>query len=143
MSDLAEMTGTAVLLISHNLGVVKAFTDRIYVMYAGQIVESAKTEVLFRNPMHPYTAALLRAVPRLSADVPPQGIEGAIPDYVNAPSGCRFRPRCSHAVPGCSRSLESTVLEDNHRVRCVLYSGEERPHNSTDDGEAPEPSNHV
>ena len=143
MSNLAEMTGTAVLLISHNLGVVRAFTDRIYVMYAGQIVESAKTEALFRNPMHPYTAALFRAVPRLSADVPPRGIEGTIPDYVNAPSGCRFRPRCSHAVPDCGLSLASTVLEEDHRVRCVLYSGKERPYEPADDSEAPEPSNHV
>ena len=120
MNDLTRAYGAAVLLITHNLGVVREFAERVYVMYAGNIVEEATTDALFRSPQHPYTQALLRAVPRLSAKVAPAGIDGNIPDYVSPPPGCRFGPRCPHARDACSRPVPMVDTAAGNRVRCVL-----------------------
>lgn len=120
MNDLTRAYGAAVLLITHNLGVVREFAERVYVMYAGNIVEEATTDELFRSPQHPYTQALLRAVPRLSARVSPAGIDGNIPDYVSPPPGCRFGPRCPHAQDACSRPVHMVDTAAGNRVRCVL-----------------------
>ena len=120
MDELTRAYGAAVLLITHNLGVVREFAERVYVMYAGNIVEEATTDELFRSPQHPYTQALLRAVPRLSARVSPAGIDGNIPDYVSPPPGCRFGPRCPHAQDACSRPVRMVDTAAGSRVRCVL-----------------------
>ena len=120
MNDLTRAYGAAVLLITHNLGVVREFAERVYVMYAGNIVEEATTEQLFRSPQHPYTKALLRAVPQLSARVAPTGIDGNIPDYVSPPPGCRFAPRCPHAQGACSERVRMVDTPAGSRVRCVL-----------------------
>ena len=115
------------LLITHNLGVVREFAERVYVMYAGNIVEEAATEDLFRSPQHPYTQALLRAVPRLSASVPPAGIDGNVPDYVSPPPGCRFAPRCPHAQDTCNLPVRMVDSAAGSRVRCVLqYPADEQ-----------------
>ena len=120
MTDLTREYGAAVLLITHNLGVVREFAERVYVMYAGNIVEEATTEELFRSPKHPYTRALLRAVPNLAAKVLPVGIEGNIPNYVAPPPGCRFAPRCPHVQEICSRPVEMVDTAAGNQVRCVL-----------------------
>jgi oligopeptide transport system ATP-binding protein len=113
--------GTAVMFISHNLGVVAGLCDRINVMYAGHIVESAATEELFAYPKHPYTLGLLRSIPRLDEArkeklVP---IEGLPPDLISPPPGCPFSPRCTYRV---ERSLEVRPLlrevRPNHMVAC-------------------------
>jgi oligopeptide transport system ATP-binding protein len=100
---VAEETGAAVMLITHDLGVVAGMTRRIQVMYAGQIVETATTEELFAHPRHPYTVGLLRSIPRLdeggSRELLP--IEGLPPDLTKLPSGCPFAPRCAWAVERC------------------------------------------
>lgn len=124
MNDLTRAYGAAVLLITHNLGVVREFAERVYVMYAGNIVEEATTEELFRSPQHPYTKALLRAVPRLSAKVPAVGIDGSIPDYVFLPPGCRFAPRCPHAHEACDEPVRMVETSGGSRVRCVLQYAE-------------------
>jgi peptide/nickel transport system ATP-binding protein len=93
MRDLTEQSGAAVLLITHNLGVVREFAHRVYVMYAGSIVEEADVASLFAAPQHPYTKALLRSVPRLTGESLPEGIPGNVPDYRDPPPGCRFAPR--------------------------------------------------
>ena len=97
MRELTRETGAAVLLISHNLGVVREFAERVYVMYAGTIVEQAPVAELFPRPRHPYTRALFAAVPRLTGARPPGRHRGGVPDYRDPPPGCRFHPRCPHA----------------------------------------------
>lgn len=121
MGSLVHEEGAAILLITHNLGVVREFAHRVYVMYAGMVVESATTEELFSRPLHPYTQALLASVPRLTGESLPSGIEGTVPDYTRPPSGCRFHPRCPHAQPACVQEVPEVSMSSTHRVRCVLY----------------------
>jgi oligopeptide transport system ATP-binding protein len=118
---LRRELGMAVVLISHDLGVVAGICDRIAVMYAGYIVEEATAEDLFADPRHPYTLGLLRSVPRI--DQPPRDrlipIEGVPPDLVRLPPGCPFAPRCAYAVDRSEE--ENPVLQpvaDGHRVAC-------------------------
>jgi len=120
MRDLTEATGAAVLLITHNLGVVRGFAHRVYVMYAGTVVETASTAALFAAPRHPYTKALFAAVPRLTGDGLPDGIDGGVPDYANPPPGCRFAPRCPHAIAACDRPQKAIEVAPGHLVACVL-----------------------
>jgi peptide/nickel transport system ATP-binding protein len=115
--------GTAVLLITHDLGVVAGCADRVAVMYAGRIVEEASVEDLFRDPRHPYTENLLRAVPRLVESPAPSRrfgeIPGMVPSLGDLPNGCAFAPRCAKARPACS--LERPVLAEvapDHRAAC-------------------------
>jgi oligopeptide transport system ATP-binding protein len=104
MRRLQEQTGTAILLITHNLGVVAETCDDVAVMYAGKIVEKASMRSIFQNPRHPYTQGLLRAVPRLDhpAKQPLPTIPGTVPHLLRLPTGCRFRSRCPWAVEKCA-----------------------------------------
>ena len=120
MHELTQDAGAAVLLITHNLGVVREFAQRVYVMYAGTIVEEADVETLFREPAHPYTRALLEAVPKLTGAGLPRPIEGIVPDYTATPSGCRFHPRCEFAEAACHEMPPVIELGSRHRVACVL-----------------------
>ena len=121
MRELTQNMNSAVLLITHNLGVVREFADRVYVMYAGSVVEEASTAQLFANPQHPYTKALLESVPKLTGTNLPQGIDGFVPDYTKPPAGCRFHPRCSHATEACKKLPPLLEVAAGHRVACVLY----------------------
>ena len=121
--DLREELGTAVMLITHDLGVVAENADRIAVMYGGKIVEEADRQTLFRNPAHPYTIRLLQSLPsRQKQDVALQTIEGRVPRATQFPPGCRFADRCHRAMDAC-RTLEpeSVSRGDGHRVACLLY----------------------
>ncbi len=120
MHDLTQEAGAAVLIITHNLGGVREFAQRVYVMYAGSIVEEADVETLFRYPVHPYTKALLEAVPKLTGAGLPRPIEGMVPDYTAAPPGCRFHPRCAFSEPACRQAPPVVDLGSGHRVACVL-----------------------
>ena len=102
--DVAGKRGTAVLLITHNLGLVSRYVDYVNVMYAGEIVESGETSHILRSPRHPYTQGLVSAVPRMDApkDAPLAEIPGTVPPPWNWPSGCAFHPRCPVAKPECS-----------------------------------------
>ena len=104
-------SGTATILISHNLGVVAGMCDRIMVMYAGKVVEEGPTAKVFANPSHPYTWSLLRSIPRLDADAktPLRPIEGLPPDLISPPTGCRFHPRCPFRIDRCSREQPPPV----------------------------------
>ena len=124
LGDLVEDRGTSIILISHALGAVKGLVDRVYVMYAGSMVEAAKTEDLFSDPLHPYTKALFEAVPKLTGGGIPMGIPGRLPHYLNPPTGCRFNPRCLHAKPECrENSPPFYQVGDGHEVACYLYGG--------------------
>lgn len=119
---VVEERGTSIILISHALGAVKGLVDKVYVMYAGNMVEVAPTEDLFSEPLHPYTRNLFKTVPKLTGGGIPEAIKGRIPDYINPPEGCRFSPRCEHAMPICKK--ETPPLRSVGGVRdvaCFLY----------------------
>ncbi|HEY6411289.1 MAG TPA: ABC transporter ATP-binding protein [Ktedonobacteraceae bacterium] len=114
--------GTAVIIITHDLGVVAGLTDRVVVMYAGKVVETAPTDELFANPRHPYTLGLLASVPRLDEQRHSElrTIEGAPPDLLNPPPGCPFMPRCAFARAICRTMppLDPLAGNDAHRKAC-------------------------
>ena len=115
----------AVMLITHDLGIVAGTADRVIVMYAGQVVESATTRELFARPAHPYTEGLLASVPRLDAPrARLRAIPGQVPAATAWPTGCRFHPRCPYAWDKC-RTEEPPLLEagsDGHTARCWLVT---------------------
>lgn len=122
LRKLVEEKNTSVILITHTLGIVREMTDRVYVMYAGNMVEVAATKELFSQPLHPYTRGLMDAVPRLTGGGISDGIPGRIPDYLNPPPGCRFHPRCDHAMDICRQEKPcSYKVSGNHEVTCFLY----------------------
>lgn len=122
MKDLCKNKQTAILFITHDLGIAARICDRIAVMYAGRIVEIAETKKIFSNPLHPYTKGLLKAVPKFGKNEPLSFVPGIIPDLVNPPRGCRFHPRCDQAMEICrEQKPESQNIEDNHTVSCFLY----------------------
>lgn len=119
---LVEEKNLATVFITHNLGVVRKWMDRVYVMYAGTIVEAAPTEELFARPLHPYTQALFIAVPRLTGGGIPEGIPGRVPDYVSPPQGCRFRERCPARMEACMHKPRLVDQGGGHLVACWVYS---------------------
>ncbi len=136
MLDLREKSGASIILITHDLGVISEMADRVAVMYAGQMVEQCKVNILFDKPMHPYTQGLIGSMPVLGKvlerlDV----IPGNVPNLIDLPIGCRFSPRCQlreqYKLEICARQNPSIVeVVSGHHVRCWLYQ-------STDDHKAP------
>jgi peptide/nickel transport system ATP-binding protein len=125
LKELVRTRHISILLITHNLGVIQEMTERVYIMYAGQVVETAKTTSLFENPKHPYTIGLIASVPKLTGGKIAEGIPGTVPDYTLAPSGCRFHPRCPHVMPICSSRKPTLIkIDDEHLVACYLYGGQ-------------------
>jgi oligopeptide transport system ATP-binding protein len=121
MRTLQQERGTAVILITHDLGVVAGMTDRTNVMYAGHIVETAATDALFADPRHPYTLGLLKSIPRLNADRKTRldPIRGLPPDLIDLPDMCPFQPRCDYAEALCERSRPALrEVTPGHRVAC-------------------------
>ena len=126
LDRLRASRGMAVLLITHDLGIVAGRADRVAVMYAGQIVEETSTARLFANPAHPYTQGLFASVPRISG--PRQRlnpIRGSVPAPTAWPSGCRFRPRCPKAFDKSEQEPPLLVVEPDHRMRCWLAQQQE------------------
>jgi peptide/nickel transport system ATP-binding protein/oligopeptide transport system ATP-binding protein len=117
--DLKKRLGMAILLITHNLGIVGDMADRVAVMYAGQIVEMAPALELLRQPLHPYTQALMNSVPKLSGNLSRlRAIPGSVPSLGNFPPGCRFYPRCPTAKPECAdKAPELNEVAPNRWVR--------------------------
>lgn len=125
LDELVKKFGNAVILITHDMGVAAEFCDKMAVMYAGNTVEYAKTTNIFENPHHPYTRGLLKAVPKIGRTDELQSIRGIVPDLVNPPSGCRFHPRCKHAMDICRKDFPPLVeIKSGHYVACYLYSKE-------------------
>jgi oligopeptide/dipeptide ABC transporter ATP-binding protein len=122
MRDLKGRLGTAIILITHDLGVVAEMCDDVVVMYAGKVVERAPVEALFADAQHPYTLGLLASVPRLDADQDRlQTIEGMVPTPETMPSGCRFAPRCTLATDHCLAEMPPLrQLKPGHEVACWL-----------------------
>jgi peptide/nickel transport system ATP-binding protein len=123
LDDLVEKMGNAVMLISHDMGVVAEFCNKILVMYAGNSAEYASTEKLFKKPMHPYTTGLLKAVPQIGRTDELKAITGTVPDLVDPPSGCRFHKRCPQTMEICKKERPPFIqVEEDHYVACHLYS---------------------
>ena len=123
LSELKQRLGMAILLITHNLGIVGDMADRVAVMYAGQIVELAPAKELLRRPLHPYTRALMNSVPKLRGDADRlSAIPGNVPRIGNFPPACRFAPRCPIAKPECSEKIpELLEVEPGRFVRCPFW----------------------
>lgn len=122
LNDLVEQKNTSIILVSHALGAVRGMTDRVYVMYAGSVIETAKTKDLYKKPYHPYTQGLMASTPRLTGGGISKGIPGRIPEYMDPPKGCRFHPRCEKAMPICrERKPPEYTVGEEHRVACYLY----------------------
>jgi oligopeptide/dipeptide ABC transporter ATP-binding protein len=125
LAELRERRNLGLLLITHYLGVVAETSDRVAVMYAGQIIEEAPVDDLFARPRHPYTEGLLRAVPRLSVEGVEkksrlETIEGVVPSPLQWPEGCRFAPRCPHALDACRRGTPALdEVAPGHFSRCI------------------------
>jgi len=123
MRDLQEETGTSILLITHNLGVVAEVCNRLGVMYAGVMAEIGSVQAIFKEPMHPYTQGLLNSIPKVTVGVSRLDIiEGNVPNLVKPPTGCRFNPRCPYTM-GICKKVKPPMLEvkPGHFVACHLY----------------------
>jgi len=122
LRDLQRSMGMSILYVTHDLGVARMVADKILVLYAGQPAETGDSGKILDRPMHPYTAGLLGAIPKLSgASMSP--IEGSLPDYTNPPRGCRFHPRCPHAMDKCRELRPPRLFVDGRAVYCWLYEG--------------------
>ena len=125
MKELQAQFGMAILLITHNLGVVAEIAHRVAVMYLGRIVESAMVEDIFKDPLHPYTKALMGSIPRISQRMGKlEVIRGSVPDPFTRLAGCPFHPRCNYAMPGkcdCGGPPPFFQVKPNHHAACLLY----------------------
>ena len=136
LQELKDQFHMSMVLVTHDMGVVARMADRITVMYAGRICETATARTIFREPLHPYTAALLETMPRVDQSYSGDArsrlmvIKGRIPNLIEPPSGCRFHPRCPEAEKECSRIMpEPTTVSDGHVVACLKRGagGQEMP----------------
>ncbi len=120
MRHLQSDIGMAIMLITHDLGVVASMADYVAVMYLGKIVEYSDTRTVFKNPRHPYTKGLLNSIPQVGQKRRLVPIEGTIPDPFEIPQGCAFAPRCPHAMDKCREEPQLLEIESGHRVSCWL-----------------------
>jgi peptide/nickel transport system ATP-binding protein len=122
INRLIEERRISVLLITHNLGVVAENCSKVGVMYAGNVVECADVKTIFADPAHPYTKGLIDVVKMRGERGKLSTISGLVPDLVDPPTGCRFHPRCQHAMPICQKSQpKNSMLTPGHSVSCFLY----------------------
>ena len=128
MQDLREEEGISYLFIAHDISIVRYISDRIGVMYLGHLMEEAETNELFSNPLHPYTQALLSAVPHANPHVSKERIQlkGELPSPIDPPAGCVFHTRCPYATDRCSRTVpRMQEITPGHRTACLLHEKEE------------------
>ncbi|MDQ0361375.1 ABC transporter ATP-binding protein [Breznakia pachnodae] len=127
MNDLKKKTGTSIMLITHDLGVVAQMADNVNVMYAGKVVETAPVKELFNNPKHPYTKGLMQSMPSLNMDGNRLNtIEGNVPNALYLPKGCYFADRCPHVMDKCRENQPPTCkIKSRHHVSCFLYEDED------------------
>lgn len=125
INDLKKKTNTAIILITHDLGIVAQIAENVMVMYAGEAVEYADVKSIYKEPLHPYTIGLLKSIPKMTEDRDKlYNIEGTIPSPKNYPIGCRFAPRCEHAMDICMNNKPNLIQLDNGRkIRCWKYKG--------------------
>ncbi|MDP6402555.1 MAG: ABC transporter ATP-binding protein [SAR202 cluster bacterium] len=126
MRSLSDQFGTAMIIITHNLGVVARYAHRVVVMYAGRIIESGSAEEIYHNPSHAYTLGLLASVPRLdeTRKVKLDPIEGLPPDLIDLPVGCSFAPRCKYVIDKCTEETPALALVKDEHVSACIRAGE-------------------
>lgn len=131
LGQLQKETGMSMILITHDIGLVANTADRVFVMYAGQIIEEASVEELFENPIHPYTRALLDTVPTIRDDADRQltAIPGIVPENYDGIKGCRFADRCKYRKPQCSMPQEDYEFGKGHREKCIVMKEEQNSGN--------------
>jgi peptide/nickel transport system ATP-binding protein len=126
LKKLQKEKGITIILITHDLALVSQITDRIGIMYAGQLVEFSTTKDIYKNPRHPYTQALIEAIPKLrTEDKKIYFVKGSPPSLLSPPTGCRFQDRCVHAMDVCKRDPPEFETETGY-VRCWLYERSEK-----------------
>ena len=122
MNNLKEKFKTAMLMITHDLGVVAQVCDKVAIMYGGEIIEYGKIEDVFESTKHPYTIGLFGSIPSLDSDVTRlKPIKGTMPDPTNLPSGCLFHPRCDRAKSICSTRVPMQTNINGHKIQCLMY----------------------
>jgi peptide/nickel transport system ATP-binding protein len=125
LDEMKDRFGMAIMLITHDMGVVAETAQRVAVMYAGRVVEEASVDDLFDRPLHPYTQGLIRSIPRVDQAVERrtrlEAIAGVVPSLLDPPPGCRFAPRCKFATPACTAMPELREVRPGHKVACTLY----------------------
>ena len=126
INELKEKTGTSVMMITHDLGVIAEVADDVMVMYAGKVVEYATCDQIFEKPMHPYTSGLMNCIPKLDDDDTKRlsVIEGMVPSFDDMPTGCAFCPRCPQARQICREKMPELVEAEGRKVRCFKYTQE-------------------
>jgi peptide/nickel transport system ATP-binding protein len=121
--ELQRSLGFAIIFVTHDMSVVSRYSDRVMVMYAGQVAEAARTKAIFEEPLHPYTRGLMGAFPSVTG---PRrelvGIPGSPPDLLRPPGGCRFHSRCPAVMPACLEHAPDLYPVGDARVRCLLYA---------------------
>ena len=123
INELKEKTGTAVMMITHDLGVIVEVADNVMVMYAGQVVEYTDVDTVFEKPLHPYTQGLISCIPKLGGQEEKLStIKGMVPSFNDMPEGCLFCPRCEYAKDICRKERPELVDLDGHQVRCFKYT---------------------
>ncbi|WP_133964798.1 ABC transporter ATP-binding protein [Eubacterium limosum] len=123
INELKEKTGTAVMMITHDLGVISEVADNVMVMYAGQVVEYTDVDTVFEKPLHPYTQGLINCIPKLGGQEEKLStIKGMVPSFNDMPEGCLFCPRCEYAKDICRKERPELVDLDGHQVRCFKYT---------------------
>ncbi len=126
INELKEQTGTSVMMITHDLGVIAEVADDVMVMYAGKVVEHATCDQIFEKPMHPYTYGLMNCIPKLDDDDTKElsVIEGMVPSFDDMPKGCAFCPRCPEAMDICREKMPKLSEAEGRMVRCFKYTEE-------------------
>jgi peptide/nickel transport system ATP-binding protein len=123
IKELQRKIGFAAIFVTHDMSLVSNFSDRLAIMYAGQVMELGETRKIFADPKHPYAAGLLASFPSIHGPkVPLRGIPGSPPDLARPPAGCRFNPRCPRVMPHCLTVEPPLYERDAVLVRCHLYS---------------------
>ena len=126
INELKNETGTSVMMITHDLGVIAEVADDVMVMYAGKVVEHATCDQIFEKPMHPYTDGLMKCIPKLDDDDTKElsVIKGMVPSFDDMPKGCAFCPRCPQAREICKQKMPELVEAEGRKVRCFKYTKE-------------------
>jgi oligopeptide/dipeptide ABC transporter ATP-binding protein len=128
LREMRREFNLALLLITHDLGVIAETADRVAVMYAGRIVEQGPVRDILRAPAHPYTQGLLASIPGAGGSRRLQAIDGAVPSLTEVPPGCAFAPRCAHRMAVCTTAVPpETAVAADHSVRCYLHAGAHEP----------------
>lgn len=126
MADLKAKNNTAMILITHDLGIVAEMCDKVAIMYAGEIIESGTAEDIFDRAAHPYTVGLLGSIPDLDAKVIRlKPIPGLMPDPTDLPTGCKFHPRCPKAIDTCSTLSPGNTEKDGHMAKCIFFASDD------------------